>query len=213
MLRFTENYITIVHPQQRPTNNHNYNMPAGIKRKIPSQDEHPNAMTVQDLNDIPPPGRVYGVLHQIAFRGHLLALQLLSQYFPCSLDWNLRTRQGETANQVAVAQEAPTAFLDLWQQLVQTQTLHELINLARDGNFAQIWPKLGPREDEAHEDVDKDEDNPIFPVEFVNTIPEGRIWGIVHRVCYWGVTVALDRLLELYPTLDLELETNELHAP
>ena len=70
-------------------------------------------------------------------------------------------------------------------------------------------PKLGKHDGEE----ENDNDNPIFFVAWINTVPEGRIWGIIYQVCYWGETAVLDRLLELYPTLDLELETNEEQAP
>lgn len=50
---------------------------------------------------------------------------------------------------------------------------------------------------------------PGVTADLLNSVPPGRTWGVVHQVSYWGDSAVLQKLIERFPSLNLELETNE----
>lgn len=59
--------------------------------------KHPS-LTFDDFNHLPP-GRTFGVVHQLCYHGHLPALQLLLETHP-RVDLKLLTKTGQTPLQV-----------------------------------------------------------------------------------------------------------------
>jgi len=152
-------------------------------------------LTSNDFNELPP-GRTYGVLHQIAYHRHLPALTGLLLAHPL-VDLKLRTKDGQTALEVAEEQrggEKTSDFLEQLRERQEVQTHHELVNKARDGKWLELFKQL--------------ETEPL-PIETINAVPPGRTWGILHQICYWGRLDILNRLLTMFPDLDLEVDTDE----
>lgn len=89
-------------------------------------------LTFDDFNTLPP-GRSFGVVHQIAYHGDddaRAALQVLLERHP-RVDLTLRTKNGLTPQQVAIEEQASTAFVNYLDERLQIQTHHELINKVR----------------------------------------------------------------------------------
>ena len=149
-------------------------------------------LTSADFNELPP-GRTFGVLHQICYHGSASALQeLLAAH--SRVDFTMLTKDGQTATQVAEAAGASPEFLDALRRATDTQHTHSLVNLARDGE----WDEFHARMDEFGVGAD------VFGV-----VPAGRTWGVVHQIAYWGEDDVLTAVLQKYPELDLSVETAE----
>jgi len=154
-------------------------------------------LTADDFNELPP-GRTYGVLHQIAYHRHLPALTRLLLAHPL-VDLKLCTKDGQTALEVAEEHRCgggkkTNDFLEQLRERQEIQTHHELVNKARDGEWSELFKQL--------------ETEPL-PIETINTVPPGRTWGILHQISYWGDVNVLNRLLTAFPDLDLEVDTDE----
>lgn len=152
-------------------------------------------LTFDDFNELPP-GRVWGVVHQIAYHHNLPALIQLLQVHP-RVDLKLLTKDGKTAIEVAQDQYCSGGkanFVEHLQEQINIQSHHELVNKARDGDWPELFNQL---------------ETETPPVETINSVPPGRTWGILHQVCYWGDVAIFERLLTAFPELDLELETSE----
>mmetsp|Transcript_16344 Transcript_16344/g.41215 ORF Transcript_16344/g.41215 Transcript_16344/m.41215 type:complete len:490 (+) Transcript_16344:41-1510(+) len=149
-------------------------------------------LTFDDFNELPP-GRTFGVVHQICYHGNLSALQQLLSRHP-RVDLKLLTKTGQTPLQVAVAEGSSNEFLEFLRERVTLQTHQELVSAARDGE----WPHFESLLNE-----------PGITVDVLNTVPPGRTWGVIHQVSYWGDTAVLEKLITAHPNLNLVLETNE----
>ena len=73
-------------------------------------------LSFEHFNSLPP-GRNFGVLHQIAFHGDRNALEALLNAHP-RVDLKLLTKDGKTAEKVAVEEEADASFLDFLRECV-----------------------------------------------------------------------------------------------
>jgi hypothetical protein len=149
-------------------------------------------LTSADFNELPP-GRSFGVLHQICYHGSTSALQELLAAHP-RLDLTMLTKDGQTAIQVAEAEGASPEFLEELRRATDTQRTHILVSLARDGD----WDEFHARSEEFE----------VSPAVF-GVVPAGRTWGIVHQIAYWGEDDVLTAVLQRYPALDLGVETVE----
>ena len=159
-------------------------------------EESAEALTFENFNELPP--RSFGVIHQIAFHGNdeaRVALEFLLEMHP-RVDLKMKTKDGQTVLDVAQGEGANASFLGYLNQRLLSQSHHELINKARDG----VWPAF------LHQ---LQSSTPVIPEENINTVPAGRLWGVIHQVSYWGNSEVLETLLATYPSLDLELATNE----
>eukprot|EP01043_Picozoa_sp_COSAG02_P050642 COSAG02_NODE_5231_length_4520_cov_70.095454_2_plen_371_part_00 len=149
-------------------------------------------LTSSDFNELPP-GRTFGVVHQISYHGSTSALQdLLATH--ARVDLTMLTKDGRTAAEVAGAEGASPEFLEALLRATDIQHMHNLVNLARDGD----WDDFHARLDEFDVGID------VFGV-----VPPGRSWGIVHQIAYWGEDDVLTAVLHKYPQLDLGVETVE----
>ena len=118
------------------------------------------------------------------------------------MDLKLLTKDGKTADEVAVEEGTGAsgilpsyqAFLGSLRECVRRQSVQELVSAAREGEWERFHALLGSSGVGAAE---------------LNTVPAGRSWGVIHQVSYWGEEVVLASLVAAYPTLELELETNE----
>jgi len=155
-------------------------------------------LTADNFNELPP-GRTFGVLHQIAYHRHLPALTRLLLAHP-RVDLKLPTKDGQTALEVAEERAGAnsatknSAFLLTLRERQEVQTHHELVSKARDGEWSEFFEQL---------------ESETLSIETINAVPPGRTWGILHQICYWGDTGILEQLLTAYPDLDLEQETKE----
>jgi hypothetical protein len=68
-------------------------------------------LSFEDFNSLPP-GRNFGVVHQIAFHGNRDALEALLTAHP-RVDLKMLTKDGKTAEEVAVEEGADASFLEL----------------------------------------------------------------------------------------------------
>ena len=77
----------------------------------------------------------------------------------------MRTKDGKTVEEVALEEKADAAFLGFLRDSVRRQSVQELVSAARDGNW---------------------EDFHVLRAGVVtadlNTVPKGRIWGVIHQV-------------------------------
>jgi hypothetical protein len=149
-------------------------------------------LSFEDFNELPP-GRNYGVVHQIAFHGNVAAFNALLQRHP-RVDVKLSTKDGKSLRDVAVEHKASTQFMDALNTAIGRQDLQTLVSLARDGAWVQFNALVNSSN---------------ISIELLNTVPPGRIWGVIHQIAYWGNQAVLDALVAKYPTLNLELETSE----
>ena len=103
-------------------------------------------------------------MHQIAFHGDCAALEALLTAHP-RVDLKMRTKDGKTAEEVAVEEGADASFLGFLRDCVRRQTVQELVSTARDGEW---------------------EDFHVLRAGVVtadlNTVPKGRSWGVIHQV-------------------------------
>jgi len=166
--------------------------------KFGNWDDFKNRLdTCQDLsyehfNELPP-GRSFGVVHQICYHGNRTALEQLLNLHP-RVNLKMVTKSGQTPLEVAQEEGASNDFLEYLNERMRVQSHHDLANLARGGRWPRLFERLNA--------------DPL-PLEIVNSVPQGRIWGILHQVCYWGDISVLNRLIDLFPDLDLEMETVE----
>lgn len=182
-------------------------------------------LTYEHFNELPP-GRTYGVVHQIAFYQYRPALERLLQLHP-RVNLKLPTRDGQSAVDVAVQRGGGGAspFVAYLRRRLLVQTHHELVNKARDGQWPAFFAQLLTADTTTTTTTGPAGDNnknstPVLDVATVNSVPAGRIWGILHQVCYWGDVNVLERLAAIYPPdavgggggLEYELETNEAEA-
>ncbi len=149
-------------------------------------------LSFEDFNSLPP-GRNFGVLHQIAFHGNRDALEALLTTHP-RVDLKLLTKDGKTAEEVAVEEGGDASFRGFLRECVRRQSVQELVSAARDGEWTEFNALLASSGVGAAE---------------LNTVPTGRSWGVIHQVSYYGEEGVLQSLVAAHPTLDLELETNE----
>lgn len=149
-------------------------------------------LTFADFNTLPP-GRAFGVLHQICYHSSTSALQQVLATHP-RVDLTMLTKDGQTASGVAEAEGASPEFLDALRRATDSQHTHSLVSLARDGEWDQFHALL----DEF--DVGTD----VF-----GAVPPGRTWGVVHQIAYWGEDDVLTAVLQKYPELDLSVATVE----
>jgi len=152
---------------------------------------HPE-LSIADFNELPP-GRSFGVVHQISYHGNQAALEQLLGLHP-QVDLKLPTKDGQTALEVAQGEGVDDVFLEYLRERLRVQSHHELVNKARDGEWAEFFHCLTADQ---------------LPLETINSVPSGRTWGIHHQICYWGDLSVLEKILELFPDLDLEQETVE----
>jgi len=150
-------------------------------------------LNYNDFNELPP-GRIFGVLHQIAHHRHLPALKRLLTVHP-RVNLKILTKDGQTALQVAQGCAGKkSTFLDHLRDQMEIQTHHELVNKAKDGDWSEFFEQL---------------ETETLPIETINSVPPGRTWGIIHQICYWGDVTVLERLLKAIPDIELEQETKE----
>ena len=149
-------------------------------------------LSFEDFNSLPP-GRKFGVQHQIAFHGNRAALEALLTVHP-RVDLKMLNKDGNTAEEVAVEEGADAPFLGFLRECLRRQSMQELVSAARDGDWERFHALLASSGVGAAE---------------LNTVPSGRTWGVIHQVSFWGEEGVLLSLVAAHPTLDLELETNE----
>mmetsp|Transcript_33719 Transcript_33719/g.62324 ORF Transcript_33719/g.62324 Transcript_33719/m.62324 type:complete len:511 (-) Transcript_33719:169-1701(-) len=169
--------------------------------------KHKKTLSFQNFNELPP-GRNFGVVHQIAYHRNTDALSFLLQHHP-RVDLKLPTKDGRSALEVSLDEDEGTVhagFVDYLKERLMIQTHHELVNKALNGNFDALFEQL--EEERNHDAADEETPNPVT-VDTLNAIPPGRSWGVIHQISYWGDISALERLLQTFSTLNLELETNE----
>lgn len=65
-------------------------------------------LTFDDFNELPP-GRTFGVVHQICYHGHIPSLQLLLDTHP-RVDLKMLTKTGQTPLQVALEQKQVATY-------------------------------------------------------------------------------------------------------
>ena len=80
-------------------------------------------LSFEDFNSLPP-GRSFGVLHQIAFHGNRAALEALLTAHP-RVDLKMLTKDGKTAEEVAVEEQADASFLGFLRDCVRRQNLQD----------------------------------------------------------------------------------------
>mmetsp|Transcript_71647 Transcript_71647/g.135105 ORF Transcript_71647/g.135105 Transcript_71647/m.135105 type:complete len:379 (+) Transcript_71647:91-1227(+) len=163
-------------------------------------------LTFEDFNELPP-GRVFGVVHQIAYHGNAAALNQLLTCHP-RVDCKLLTRDGKAVEAVAAEEGAGAAFLLALRALVARQDVQELVSLARDGE----WVKFNSLHAAAAAAASSSSGPTGGLSAMINAVPAGRKWGVLHQVSYWGNIAVLTDLAAWHPTLNLELETNEADA-
>jgi hypothetical protein len=78
-------------------------------------------LSFEDFNSLPP-GRTFGVLHQIAFHGSSAALQALLTAHP-RVDLKMLSKDGKTAEEVAVEEGADASFLGFLRECVRRQSM------------------------------------------------------------------------------------------
>jgi hypothetical protein len=149
-------------------------------------------LSFEDFNSLPP-GRTFGVVHQVAFHGNCGALEALLTAHP-RVDLKMLTKDGKTPEEVAVEEGADALFLGFLRNCVRRQNLQEIVSAAQAGEWKTLHALLASSSVVAAE---------------LNTVPIGRKWGVIHQVSYWGDHRVLETLVAHHPTLDLELETNE----
>ena len=88
-------------------------------------------LSFEDFNSLPP-GRSFGVLHQIAFHGNRAALEALLTAHP-RVDLKMLTKDGKTAEEVAVEEQADASFLGFLRDCVRRQNLQELVSATSRG--------------------------------------------------------------------------------
>jgi hypothetical protein len=99
-------------------------------------------LSFEDFNSLPP-GRNYGVVHQIAFHGNCAALEALLTAHP-RVNLTMLTRDGKTAEDVAVEEGAGASFLDLLRQRVCRQVVNfVVINFLSMINFFSLDRQCG----------------------------------------------------------------------
>ena len=124
-------------------------------------------LSFDDFNSLPP-GRTFGVVHQIAYHGNRGALETLLAAHPRA-DLKMLTKDGKTVEEVAVEEGADQPFLDYVRECVRRQSVQELVNAARDGEWEKFDVLLAGSGVGAPE---------------LNAVPSGRIWGVLHQVCW-----------------------------
>ena len=149
-------------------------------------------LTFEDFNELPP-GRTFGVIHQICYHGSPGPLNELLAAHP-RVDLKMRTKDGKTPETVAVEEGANAAFLAGLRAAVGRQNLQDLVSAARDGEWVRFNSSVAA--------------SGLTTAE-LNVVPPGRIWGVVHQVAYWGNIGVLQSLVTAHPSLNLEIETNE----
>jgi hypothetical protein len=77
-------------------------------------------LSFEDFNSLPP-GRTFGVLHQIAFHGNRAALQALLTAHP-RVDLKFLTKGGKSAEEVAVEEGADASFLAFLREYVRRRS-------------------------------------------------------------------------------------------
>ena len=122
-------------------------------------------LTYEDFNSLPP-GRSFGVVHQVAFHGDRAALEALLAAHP-RVDLKMPTKDGKTAEEVAVEEGADASFLDFLRECVRRQCVQELVSAARDGEWKAFHALLASSGVVAAD---------------LNAVPAGRIWGVIHQV-------------------------------
>ena len=110
------------------------------------------------------------------------------------MDLKLLTKDGKTAEEVAVEEGADASFRGFLRECVRRQSVQELVSAAKAGKWERFHALLASSGVGAAE---------------LNTVPTGRSWGVIHQVSYYGEEGVLQSLVAAHPTLDLELETNE----
>jgi hypothetical protein len=149
-------------------------------------------LSFEDFNSLPP-GRTFGVVHQIAFHGDRAALEAILTAHP-RVDLKMLTKDGKTAEEVAVEEGADASFLGFLRDCVRRQSVHELVSAAQAGEWEKFSALLASSSVVAAE---------------LNTVPIGRKWGVIHQLSYWGEEGVLQTLVADHPTLDLELKTED----
>ena len=95
-------------------------------------------LSFEDFNSLPP-GRTFGVLHQIAFHGNRNALEALLNAHP-RVDLKFLTKDGKTAEEVAVEEDAGggshALFLDFLRECVRRQSKQEAVTPSSDEGAA-----------------------------------------------------------------------------
>jgi len=91
-------------------------------------------LSFEHFNSLPP-GRNFGVLHQIAFHGNRIALEALLNAHP-RVDLKFLTKDGKTAEKVAVEEEADASFLDFLRECMRRQREQELVTPSSDEGVA-----------------------------------------------------------------------------
>ena len=84
-----------------------------------------------------PPGRSFGVVHQLAYHGELEPLQLALDRHP-RIDLRLRTKQGKTVEEVATEEGASAEFREFLRERIAMQVLQECVSAARDGEWVEL---------------------------------------------------------------------------
>ena len=149
-------------------------------------------LSFEDFNSLPP-GRTFGVVHQIAFHGNRAALEAILTAHP-RVDLKMLTKDGKTAEEVAVEEGTDASFLGFLRDCMRRQGVHELVSAAQAGEWEKFSALLASSSVVAAE---------------LNTVPIGRKWGVIHQVSYWGEEGVLQTLVADHPTLDLELKTED----
>jgi hypothetical protein len=89
------------------------------------------------------------------------------------VDLKMPTKDGKTAEDVAVEEGADASFVDFLRECVRRQSVQELVSAARDGEWKAFHALLASSGVTAAD---------------LNAVPAGRIWGVIHQVCgYSGV--------------------------
>jgi len=149
-------------------------------------------LTFEDFNQIPP-GRSWGVVHQLAYWGQVEPLRRALEKFP-RIDLNLKTKQGTTVEDIIAEEKHSEAFTNLLNEKLASQTHQEIVSAARDGDWYTFKALLN---------------SPRMTLEALNSVPPGRTWGVIHQISYWGATEILKLVLDKFEKLNLELETSE----
>jgi hypothetical protein len=110
------------------------------------------------------------------------------------VDLKMLTKDGTTAEEVAVEEGTDASFLGFLRDCVRRQSIHELVSAAQAGEWEKFSALLASSSVVAAE---------------LNTVPIGRKWGVIHQVSYWGEEGVLQTLVADHPTLDLELKTED----
>ena len=91
-------------------------------------------LSFEDFNSLPP-GRTFGVLHQIAFHGNRNALEALLNAHP-RVDLKFLTKDGKTAEEVAAEANASASFLGFLRECVRRQGEQEGVTPSSDEGAA-----------------------------------------------------------------------------